>query len=183
MICLVRLRYLLVLDLSELGNGLPAITPNFGKALAEVAGVCLESQGHAQLTLMTIRGHITIRLQLTWPEVTDQARRTWGDSEEATEYGATGVAVLLARQELGYLAIERSPKGTGIDYWLGEDSRTLSFERKARLEISGILNGSSGKVQARVKEKLQQTYRSDGPLPVFVVVVEFGTPLTEVQRK
>ncbi len=183
MICLVRLRYLLVLDLNELGDGLPAITPNFGKALAEVAGVCLESQGHAQLTLMTISGHITMKLSLAWPGVTDQARRTWCDSEEATEYGATGVAVLLARQELGYLAIERSPKGTGIDYWLGDESSALSFERKAKLEISGIRRGSSGDVRARVRQKIERAYSSDDSLPVFVVVVEFGTPLAEVQGK
>ena len=152
-------------------------------ALAEAAGVCLESQGHEQLTLITIRGYVSSGLPLVWPQVTDQALRTWNDLQEATEFGATGVAVLLARHELGYMAVERSPKGTGIDYWLGEDSDTLSLERKARLEISGILSGSGGQVRVRVNEKLKQTLPSDGPLPVFVVVVEFGTPLAEVQRK
>ena len=183
MICFVRLRHMLVLDLNDLGSGLPAITPNFGKALAEAAGVCLESQGHSQLTLLTIRGHIVSEQQMAWPQVTAQARRTWGDSEEATEYGATGVAVLMARNELGYLVIERSSKGTGVDYWLGDDASGLSLERKARLEISGIRSGSSNDVRARVRQKLQQKLPSDGSLPVYVVVVEFGTPLAEVQKK
>ena len=183
MISFVRLRYLLVLDLRELSNGLPAITPSFGSALAEVAGFCLESQGHTKFNSMTIRGQINGQFLLAWPQITEQIRRTWNDLQEATEYGATAVAVLLTRQELGYMAIERSPKGTGIDYWLGEDTNTLTLERKARLEISGILNGSSADVRARVREKFQQAYNSDDPLPVFVVVVEFGTPLAEVQRK
>ena len=172
-----------MLDLNELGNGLPAISPPFGKAIAEAAGVCLESQGHAQLTAIVIKGYIDDEFRLSWPQVTEQARRTWNDPEEATEYGATAIAVLLARQELGYLAIERSPKGTGIDYWLGEESDALSFERKARLEISGIRVGSSTQVRARVRQKLQQTSPSDGSLPVFVVVVEFSMPTAEVQRK
>ena len=172
-----------MLDLNDLGNGLPAITPSFGQALAEAAGVCLESQGHMQLTLITIRGRINTQTPLAWPQVTEQTRRTWNDPQEATEYGATGIAVLLARQELGYLAIERSSKGTGVDYWLGEDTSRLSLEPKARLEISGIRRGSINDVSARVRQKLQQTAPSDGPLSVFVVVVEFGTPLAEVQRK
>lgn len=172
-----------MLDLNELGNGLPAITPSFGKVLAEVAGVCLESQGHTQFTAIVVRGYIDDEFRLSWPQVTEQTRRTWNDPEEATEYGATAIAVLLSRRELGYLAIERSPKGTGIDYWLGEESDALSFECKARLEISGIRVGSSTQVRARVRQKLQQTSPSDGPLPVFVVVVEFSIPTAEVQRK
>ena len=172
-----------MLDLNELGDGLPAITPSFGKALAEAAGVCLESQGHAVLTQITIRGHVSIEHPLVWPQVTEQILRTWNDPDEATEYGATGIAVLLARQELGYLVIERSVKGTGIDYWMGDESDALSFERKARLEISGIRSGSSSAVRDRVRQKLQQTTPSDGSLTAFVIVVEFGTPLAEVQMK
>ena len=172
-----------MLDLNELGDGLPAITPSFGKALAEAAGVCLESQGHAVLTQITIRGHVSIEHPLVWPQVTEQTLRTWNDPDEATEYGATGIAVLLARQELGYLVIERSVKGTGIDYWMGDESDALSFERKARLEISGIRSGSSSAVRDRVRQKLQQTTPSDGSLTAFVIVVEFGTPLAEVQMK
>ena len=172
-----------MLDLNELGDGLPAITPSFGKALAEAAGVCLESQGHAVLTQITIRGHVSIEHPLVWPQVTEQTRRTWNDPDEATEYGATGIAVLLSRQELGYLVIERSVKGTGIDYWMGDESDALSFERKARLEISGIRSGSSSAVRDRVRQKLQQTTPSDGSLTAFVIVVEFGTPLAEVQMK
>ena len=172
-----------MLDLNELGDGLPAITPSFGRALAEAAGVCLESQGHAVLTQITIRGHVSIEQPLVRPQVTEQTRRTWNDPDEATEYGATGIAVLLARQELGYLVIERSVKGTGIDYWMGDESDALSFERKARLEISGIRSGSSSAVRDRVRQKLQQTTPSDGSLTAFVIVVEFGTPLAEVQMK
>ena len=172
-----------MLDLNELGDGLPAITPSFGRALAEAAGVCLESQGHAVLTQITIRGHVSIEHPLVWPQVTEQTRRTWNDPDEATEYGATGIAVLLARQELGYLVIERSVKGTGIDYWMGDESDALSFERKARLEISGIRSCSSSAVRDRVRQKLQQTTPSDGSLTAFVIVVEFGTPLAEVQIK
>jgi hypothetical protein len=96
--------------------------------------------------------------------------------------GAVGIAVLLAKKEIGYAVIERSRKGTGFDYWMGDDSE-IPFQNKARLEISGIRNGNDNEIKARVKQKLKQTDRSDGYLPAYVIVVEFSCPLAEVRRK
>ena len=46
-----------MLDLSEFGDGsIPAITPAVGNMLAEGAGVCLESQGHALGVELVVRG-------------------------------------------------------------------------------------------------------------------------------
>ena len=124
---------------------------------------------------------------LAWPRVTDQTLRTWADLQEATEYGATAIAALLAKQELGYAVVERSAKGTGIDYWLGDDAEGPPFQNKARLEVSGILRveGSARNVETavarRVRAKQRQTQSSRGSLPACVIVVEFGSPLAEVQ--
>lgn len=170
-----------MLDLGDLGHGLPAITPNFGMALAEAGGVCLESQGHVQGVQLFVRGYRNKRYPLAWPPVTDQARRCWNDPEVATEQGAVGIAVLLAQKEIGYTVIERSQKGTGFDYWMGDGSSFL-LQKKARLEISGIRRGSD-RVKTRVRQKLRQTAPSDGSKPAYVIVVEFGHPLAEVQEK
>ena len=170
-----------MLDLGDLGHGLPAITPHFGMALAEAGGVCLESQGHVQGVQLFVRGYRNKRYPLAWPPVTDQARRCWNDPEVATEHGAVGIAVLLAQKEIGYTVIERSQKGTGFDYWMGDGSSFL-LQKKARLEISGIRRGSD-RVKTRVRQKLRQTDPSDGSKPAYVIVVEFGHPLAEVQEK
>jgi hypothetical protein len=60
--------------------------------------------------------------------------------QEASEYGAYGVAITLALELTETAQVERSAKGTGIDYWLGDgrDERGI-FQRTARLEVSGIL--------------------------------------------
>ena len=92
------------------------------------------------------------------------------------------MAILLARREVGYSVIERSRKGTGFDYWMGAESE-LPFERKARLEISGIRKGRNREVNARVKQKLKQIERSGDSPAAYVIVVEFGTPLAEVRQK
>ena len=85
--------------------------------------------------------------------------------------------------------IERSVKGTGIDYWLGHEAEGPPFQHKARLEISGILSveGSYSDVEKavskRVRDKLKQTAdSSSGSLPAYVIVVEFGSPLGQVQK-
>ncbi len=176
-----------MLDLNELMNGLPYITPRWGGAMAEAAGVCLELQRHSQGVLLSVRGNVDNTHALLWPPVNVQTRRTLADHQEATEYGAMAVAVLLAKNEIGYGVIERSAKGTGIDYWLG-DEEGLPFQRKARLEVSGILSAGESHsdveraVTKRVKAKLKQTQSSSGLLPVYVIVVEFGSPLCEVQK-
>ena len=176
-----------MLDLNELKQGMPAITPAYGEALAEAAGVCLESQGHIQGVELRIIGYVSNLYILYWPTITDQTRRAWNDLQESTEFGATAIAVLLSKKEIGYSVIERSVKGTGIDYWLGGDDGAPPFQNKARLEISGILKASGNNaeraVKTRVNQKLRQTELSDGSLPAYVIVVEFGSPLAEVQKR
>lgn len=150
--------------------------------MAEAGGVCLEDQGHPQGTQLQVKGRASITYSLFWPAVTEQVLRCWNDPEVATEHGAVGVAVLLAKGEIGHSVIQRSRKGTGFDYWLGAEEAGL-FQNKARLEISGIRKGDATAVRSRVKQKLAQTEPSDGALPAFVIVVEFGCPVAEIVQE
>ena len=170
------------LDLCNLGDGLPAITPAWGTSLAEAGGVCLESQGHERGVELRLKGDRSSCYSLIWPEVTDQVLKCWNDSEVTTEHGAVGVAVLLVKREIGYSVVERSRKGTGFDYWIGDETE-LPFRNLARLEISGIRKGGNSVVNARVKEKLKQVEKSGDSPAAHVVVVEFGTPLAEMRQK
>ena len=144
----------------------------------------MESQGHAQGVRLHVRSDSDNNYALTWQSITEQqARRTWNNAVRATELGAEGISVLLAKQEIGYEVIESSWNGTGFDFWLGDESDT-TLQRKARLEVSGIRHGDDHAVRARVTQKLHQTSQSDlTRLPAFVIVVEFGRPLAEVRTK
>jgi len=172
-----------MLRLNDLVEGMPAITPAFGQYLAEAGAVCMESQGHMQGQLLTVRGSHSGSYSVSWPDVTEQIRRCLNDPEVATEHGAVGIAVLLTKKLLGYTVIQRSRKGTGFDYWLGDDTE-LPFQNKARLEVSGIRNGDSSIVRSRVRQKRRQTDTSDETrLPAHIVVVEFGKPIAEMEQK
>lgn len=172
-----------MLNLSDLANGLPAISPAFGQYLAEAGAVCLESQGHSKGQELSVQGIQSKGYPLHWPDVTDQIQRCLNDPDVATEHGAVGIAVLLMKRLIGYAVIQRSRKGTGFDYWLGDEA-DVPFQNKARLEVSGIRNGDQKTVNARVREKLTQTEVSDETrLPAYIVVVEFGRPLAEVRQR
>ena len=110
-----------------------------GSAMAEAAAVCLEENFHTFGAELVVTGRFQNTYDLDWTQVTEQVRRTWADLREATEFGAEGVAILLIKEETDYTTIERAAIGTRIDRWLGYESDTPDFQRRARLETSGIL--------------------------------------------
>ena len=173
-----------MLNLDDLGKGnVQRISPRVGAFWAEAGSVCLESQGHTQGVRLTVQGYYNNSYALTWPPITEQFRQFWGDPEYATEHGALGIAVLIAKEEIGYEIVRQSRKGTGFDYWMGTASDE-GFVNKAGLEISGIREGDDSIIKARVRQKLQQTDQSDHTqLEIYVIVVEFGRPLAEVEKK
>ena len=82
------------------------------------------------------------------------------------------------------VVVERSRKGTGFDYWLGEkDHDGLPFEGTSRLEVSGILTGTRAQVDSRIRQKKRQMNPTDHLAPGFIAVVEFGTPIACVESK
>ena len=180
------------ISLETLKSGLPALTPALGEMLAEAASVCLEAQAPGIVCSIFIQQdeQSEISFLLRRLEVTDRMRRAYRDEQEATEFGACGIALLVVREITGYTVIERSVRGTGFDYWLGTaKSADLAegdlepFERKARLEVSGIRHGTEETIAARVREKRRQTQRSSGLYSAYVTVVEFSRPQANVKHE
>lgn len=172
-----------MLNLNDLSEGnIPAITPAMGAALAEAGAVCLESQGHGPGVWLAVRGYRDNGYTLDWPAVSSQALHSWDDPRLATEMGAEGIAVLLAKAEIGHDVLRRAWQGTGFDYWLGA-ADAEGVQDMVGLEVSGIRRGDVRAVRARIREKLQQVGQFENQQPeAYVIVVEFGMPLAEIQR-
>lgn len=168
------------LVLARLALGIPGITSAFGECLAEAAAVCLEDQGHQSGVNLAVSGVCDALYSIDSPTVTDQMRRCWNDHEVTTEHGAYAVAILLAMDVTDGTVVERSRKGTGFDFWLGPED-ALPFEKKARLEVSGIRTGGQY-VERRVREKVRQMGRSNTNLPGYATVIEFGTPRARMEK-
>ena len=87
-----------------------------------------------------------------------------------------------------YRVIQQAIIGTGFDYWLGlkEDSKDFDPNNflNGRLEISGMGSGSESERNYRVRQKLQQTDKSDFlKIPAYLVVTEFSNPVSIFIKK
>ena len=132
-------------DLYEPRAERPGWSLTFGASCAEAAAVCLEERGHSEEIVMPINGVHTCKINIVRDGVDEIMQRFNADKEVATEYGAYGIAALVMPVLTNLTVIERSVKGRGFgfDFWLGDVEATQGvFQRKARLEVSGIRQGS-----------------------------------------
>jgi len=145
----------------------------------------LESQNHESSTLLKVTETYQTKFLIKWNKIDLKVRRTWQNLSESVEEAAYGLAIIGIWQCTPYRIIKQSFKGSGFDYWLGEkETKDDPFKEMARLEVSGILNGTQTQINQRLKEKLQQTEKSDNfNLPVFVIIAEFGTPQIKIQKR
>jgi hypothetical protein len=167
-----------IFTFDSLRKGELGITLAYGSFLAEAASYCLKFKQHVSPVLLHVSGDLPTSGNLQWNDGGENLDTTYADLQEATEYGAYGVALVVAVKLTGITCVERSAKGTGIDYWLcrGVDGRGL-LQRAARLEVSGILEGDESAISARLNRKLVQTEQSDKTsLPAYVAIIEFGLP-------
>jgi hypothetical protein len=169
----------MTIDLKEISNGLPGLSKVSGQHLFESCVVCLTRQNHTNLgTTLEIKGDKSITSTLVWDNIfDDQLDRTWKDQFYATEHGAVCIAILIALKLTNYTIIEKSARKNGFDYWLGEKDDIL-FQKKARLEISGIFKGTERDVRKRYEIKVKQTEKSDSlKIPAYIGIVEFSNPI------
>ena len=156
-------------------TGIPSGT---GAFLAEISIVCLENEEHTSGIKMAVNyDNEDQGCVLFWHDPESEFSRFFHkDLDEATQFGATGIAILLIKTLTPFKVVQRSYKTTGIDYWL-VSKKSLIFQKAARLEISGNRREKRSSYQSRVTQKIEQTKQSDSTdLPAFIVVVEFSTP-------
>ncbi len=161
----------------------PGWSVTFGATCADAAATCLDAQAHPHRVIFHLDGIQPCAIELQWEAIDDIVHRFNADQEVATEYGAYGIAALVMPYLTNLTIIERSIKGKGFgfDFWLGSiDNAATLFQRKARLEVSGIRQGSETIIQTRINMKLKQITPSDTLAPGYVAVVEFGTPKAHI---
>ena len=166
------------IQLTDIRQGTPGITPVEGANLYENCVVALHNSSHPTPVTLHVDGLNTCDYSLLWEDTfNDQLRRTYADEQSVTERAAVAVSVMLALRQTDYTVIERSRKGTGFDYMLGDGQDPL-FTPKARLEVSGIMHETDGNTaEKRFRQKANQTSQSDDTrLPAYISVVEFSAP-------
>lgn len=168
------------MKLDNLKQGILGITPEWCSFLYQAGIICLNRNGHETETKIGVNGDYKEEISITWGDkITQEMQGSWNDQDEATEYGAMGMSLILTQKYTGYTHAERSAKGTGFDYWLGNkrnDIFTL-FKGMCRLEISGIFNGDDAEIRRRTEVKIEQTKKTDHlGIPAIVSIIEFSRP-------
>jgi hypothetical protein len=149
------------------------LSRQFSETLALAASVILDQfHGVKEQDSAMIHGDGSSReAEIHRVPVDDRARDTYADPQEATEEGAEGVALLVARRVLNRIVFQRLPKGTGADYKM-RDPEAKDGDTYERLECSGIADGQES-ATARLRSKLEQLARFPGHPPGRAVVINF----------
>ncbi|RMG25678.1 MAG: hypothetical protein D6730_10430 [Bacteroidetes bacterium] len=167
-----------IADLYKLSRLSPARCADF----SEAAAVCLEVIGHRSGRIGVINGDFQRQFKFVWAGVSEQMIHSRSDMGDTVESGAYCMAMLVVEKLTGLMVVKQSQKRTGFDYWLSNKQKNVGFQGMARLEVSGILRGSKGQINQRIKEKMEQTKKSDNlSLPAYVVVVEFSQLLIHIK--
>lgn len=149
-------------------------------AFIEAALVCFDNQHKANLSIK-IDGDIKNEINFKSESITQRIKDNWKDLVEATEYGATGIAIWTIIKFTDYKVVQRSPRKTGFDYYLDNKDSAYPFQNRAKLEVSGILKGSKAQLEQRLREKIKQIKRFETKtLPYYVVVVKFDEPIVKI---
>ena len=163
-----------------------ALVRSWSAERINAAAFCLRNCGHTSGVVLTVQGKHKKSYAVKWRvKHTEKLKRTFGDHQVAAELGAEGMAALLIERHTGHRVHTRTFKGPGFDYYIGPDPdpHVIVPVNAGRLEISGIMKSSDTVVRSRVKQKQKQTRKSkDLKIPAFVIVSEFGTPQSHVQK-
>ena len=89
---------MMILKLNTIEKGIEGISQTFGAYMAECAVVCFDSQGHQSgIQLPCSDGEVTKYGLVEWTnEVNDSILSSHFDEKRTTDFGAMGVALLLA---------------------------------------------------------------------------------------
>lgn len=151
------------------------VTPALSAAYAEAASVCLGRHHPSPQVIRVKDGETERRVPVEWVSAGQRVQDGWANEDDATEYGAYGLALAAVELTRGVVAIRRAETRTGADYYLGlPESTNGDLENSLRLEVSGTDRGNDSAIETRLREKLRQAQRGSSNLPAIATVVGFA---------
>lgn len=157
------------------------LSRQFSETLALAASIMLEhAHGVGERDVAIIHGDdSSLEAEIHRVPVDDRARASYADLQEATEEGAEGVALIVARRILNRIVFQRLPKGTGADY-LMRDPEAKHGDAYERLECSGIAGGQES-ATSRLRSKVDQLARFPSHPSGRAVVTHFRKAPVEIR--
>lgn len=150
------------------------LTASLGGTFTEAASVCLNRHhvSPVEITVSCSTGLNTRRVEFGKPDA--RTLNAWANDIDTTESGAYGVCLAAVEAEEGLVAVRRAETLTGADWYVAPiGTAPEDLENCFRLEVSGIDTGGQSIVNARLKQKIDQTRRGASNLPAIASVVGF----------
>lgn len=171
------------LQLDGLHERHAGLTASLGGAFAEAASVCL-NRHHDSPVLIDIassRGTNSRSVEFASPD--SRTLGAWANTIDATEFGAYGLCLAAVEVEENLVAVRRAQTLTGADWYVAPIGSTpTDLEGCLRLEVSGLDEGSGAAVEARLRQKIEQTKRGASNLPAIASVVGFKELAIAIQK-
>lgn len=151
-----------------------------GRKFCEAAAALLEQRGHAPGVLLKIDGDFRRSYAMVW----SRRKRSSDDAaKHPLEWAAYGIAIVLARVELGKVVVDMADGPAGLEFWLDDESNDegFCFDGMTTLNVSGILEGGEAAIASLTSGiPSASTDASTPKMTVYVAIVEFGAPMTRM---
>ncbi len=168
-------------DLSPCGSRLDR---SVGMFYGTGASYCLrQHRPRGPIDLEFKADNTALQLDVAVHAISKAVRASFSDVDEAVEYGAYGIALLLAATQMRIRYGDRSFKGTGFDFFVSPPDAPLPddpddiFAGHWGLEVSGLMEGDETAIATRQRKKRAQVSEAVKLLPVLVAIIEFSKPI------
>lgn len=159
------------------------LTSALGGTFEEAAAVCFSRHHASPVELEVVRreGSSTHQVEFVTPD--QRVLNAWANEIDTTESGAYGVSLAAVEAEEQLVAVRRAETLTGADWYvapIGVNAEDL--EGCFRLEVSGIDAGGRTVIEARLRQKVEQTKRGNSNLPAIASVVGFKALAVAIRK-
>lgn len=159
------------------------LTASLGGTYSEAASVCLSRHHNSPVDINIVcnGGASTQSVEFQKPDT--RVLNAWANDIDTTESGAYGVSLAAVEIEESLVAIRRAETLTGADWYVAPiGTEPGDLESCFRLEVSGVDAGGPSVVEARLRQKIEQTRRGSSNLPAIASVVGFKERAVAIQK-
>lgn len=161
----------------------PGLTASLGGTFLEAASVCLNRHHDSPVDMNVVcNGGVSTQL-VEFPKPDARVLNAWANDIDTTESGAYGVSLAAVEIEEQLVAVKRAETLSGADWYVAPiGTAPDDLERCFRLEVSGLDTGGRSAVEARLRQKVDQTRRGASNLPAIASVVGFKEKAVAIQN-
>ncbi|CDQ12244.1 conserved protein of unknown function [Acidithiobacillus ferrivorans] len=171
------------LRLEELHERHPGLTASLGGTFLEAASVCLNRHHGSPVNMRVVCNGSASTQSVVFPKPDGRVLNAWANDIDTTESGAYGVSLAAVEIEEKLVAVRRAETLTGADWYVAPiGTEPSDLENCFRLEVSGVDFGGQSVVDARLRQKIEQTRRGASNLPAIASVVGFKEKAIAIQR-